>query len=279
MAIGASLRATLARYVPTWLGNVPGLRNLYSVLWTFALISDCYREIAWEGQLAAYPGVGTPTALPLIGASRGLVQGPGESNAAFAVRAREWLTAVAEMGNAEGLVLQVQAYLVGQGSLGAGVYPVVIMVDRNGNTTTANADQTITVGSVSWNWDESGGWVGPDWYHLPVEVDGWWSDSWLIVEDPFTHYTGFSDANWLAAWNSGDQTVDSLTPQFVVSSVEAIVDTWKGAHAYIRCIVWTPNPSSFVPNGFYGNWGDTQAGTYAPRRDGTLSYWQPVAGG
>ena len=81
MAIGPSLRATLATYIPTWLANVPGLRNLFSLVWTVALLGDMLREIAWEGQLAAYPGVGTPTALPYIGASRGLVQGPLEPNA------------------------------------------------------------------------------------------------------------------------------------------------------------------------------------------------------
>ena len=253
MAIGPSLRATLATYVPTWLANVPGLRQLYACVWTVALLGDCLREIGWEGQLAAYPGVGTPTALPYIGASRGLVQGPNETDVAFGLRARQWLSAVAEMGNAEGLVTQVQTYLVGQGSLGAGVYPVVVFVDRNGDTTTANADQSITFGSVSWDWDDLGGWVDGVGFNNTATVSGWWSDGWLLIEDPYTHYTGFADANWLAAWNSGDQTIDSLTPQSVVSAIEAIVDTWKGAHTYVRCIVWTAPSTSFSPTGFYGN--------------------------
>ena len=100
MAIGPSLRGTLGTYLPNWLQNVPGLRNLFSVLWTFALLGDGLREIAWQGQIANYPGVGTPTALPFMGATRGLIQGPTEPQAAFAARLRSWLAAVAEMGSA-----------------------------------------------------------------------------------------------------------------------------------------------------------------------------------
>lgn len=278
MAVGPSLRGTFATFVPSWLGNVPGLRNLFSIAWAWACQGDMLREWVLEGQYANYPGVGTTTALPYIGATRGLVQGPTEPNASFAVRCRNWLSAVAEMGNSEGLVTQVQAYLVGQGSLGAGVYPVVIFIDRHGNTTTANANQTISYGSVSWDWDEVGGWVDETGYHPPSEVDGYWSDGWLIIQDPYTHYTGFSDPNWLAAWNSGDQTFDSLVPQAIVSQLLGIIDTWKGDHVYIRCIVWTANPTSFLatPNGKWGNW--TAAGVPTSQRIGANAYWQPVGG-
>ena len=279
-SIGDSLRGTLGTWLPTWLGNVPGLRNLFYTLWTVALLADEFREIAWEGELAAYPGVGTQDALGYIGASRGLIQGPAETNVQYAIRLINWLPTVAQMGNPEGLCLQVQAFLISQGSLGANNYPIVTFVDRSGNVTTANADRTITEGTFSfgWNWDDRGGWVDNIGYKDPTYVEGFWSDGWLIVQDMYEHYTGFSDANWLAAWDSGDQTVDSLCPQIVVSGLQQIVDTWKGAHVYVRCIVWDRLPSSFVPTGWYGNWSSNQNGTQAARRNGALSYWQPVQG-
>lgn len=294
-AIGPSLRGTLGKYVPTWLGNVPGLRNLYSLVWTIALLGDTLREIAWEGQLAAYPGVGTQDALPYMGASRGLLQGPLETNAHFVGRLIAWLSAVAEMGQPRGLCLQVQNYLVSQGSLGTGIYPVVVFVDRQGNVTTANADQTITETSLGqdFNWDETGndpvlgGWVDNVGLKGMAVVPGYWSDGWLIIQDPYTHYTGFSDANWLAAWNSGDQTVDSLCPQEVVTGVQSLVELWKGAHCYVRCIVWTPDPATFVisgPTGAWGNWSANNDPTFGPQgeqvaqRDGGNSYWQPEQG-
>ena len=279
MAIGPSLRGTLSTYVPTWLANVPGLRNLFSTLWTVALLGDCLREIALEGQFAAYPGVGTNTALPLIGASRGLVQGLSESDASFAVRARNWLVAAAEMGNAEGLVAEVQAYLVGQGSLGAGVYPVVVFVDRAGNKTTIDSSRVITTTTIAWHWDDSGGWVNEIGFVTPAIVDGYWSDGWLLIQDPYTHYTGFADANWLAAFGSGDQTIESLTPQAIVSAIESIADTWKGAHVYVRAIVWTANPAAYTPDGFQGNWSKNSAGTQVYSRAVANGYWQPLGGG
>jgi hypothetical protein len=176
------------------------------------------------------------------------------------------------------LVKQVQAYLIGQGSLGAGVYPVVSFVSRNGDMVTANADTTLTESVVSWDWDDLGGWVDETGWHNPGTVEGWWSDGWLLIQDPYTHYTGFSDPNWLSAWNSGDQTVDSICPQQVVADIQTIVDVWKGAHDYIRCIAWVPSPTGFTPTGWYGNWSSNQSGTQAARRNGAYSYWQPVRG-
>jgi hypothetical protein len=278
MVIGDSLRGTLAKYVPTWLGNVPGLRNLFSLLWTIALQGDMLREWAWEGQLAAYPGVGTPSALPYIGMSRGLVQGPNESNALFAKRLIAWLTTVQGMGSPVGLVLQVQAYLIGQGSLGAGAYPVVSYVDRAGNMTTANTDQSTTRSIVSWDWDEIDGWTDNVGHKPANTVDSYWSDGWLLIQDPYTHYTGLTDPNWLAAWNSGDQGVDSMCPQAVATALASIVNTWKGAHVYVRCIVWCPSPTAFTPNGTYGNWSANVGGNQTGTRNGAYAYWQDAVG-
>jgi hypothetical protein len=277
--IGPGLRETLSKYLPTWLGNVPGFRNLYSVIWTVALIGDALREIVWEGQLAAYPGVGTPTANPLIAQSRGLLQGPNETSAAFAIRAINWLTTAKQIGSPIQLVSQIQTYLVGQGSLGAGIYPVVMVVDRSGRTVTANADQSITEGTVTWAWDNLGGWVDGAGYHAPVEVDGWWSDNWLVIQDPWTHYTSFTDAAWLAAWETGDQTVDTLTPQAIVAGVLQLVGWLKGQHMFVRAISWVPTPSSFVPNGYYGNASHNVAGTQTQERNNALAYWEPLGGG
>lgn len=278
MAIGPSLRATLAKYVPTWLGNVPGLRRLYSILWTTALLGDGLREIAWQGQLAAMPGVGTTTALPLIAASRGLVQGPLEPDATFAKRCLNWLEAVALMGFPAGIVTQVQAYLISQGSLGVGNLPTVAFVDRAGNMTAISSSGVITRSTVSWDWDEIGGWVNGDGYLGPLTVEQRWTDGWVLIQDPYTHYTGFSDANWLAAWNSGDQTVDSLTPQQVVGGVTSIVSAWRGAHVYIRCVVWCPDPLTFTPTGKYGNASLNVAGTQTAQRAVGDSYWEPLNG-
>ncbi len=284
MATGPSLRATLSKYVPTWLANVPGLRNLFSIAWTFALFGDCLREIALEGQFAAYPGVGTPTANPLIGASRGLIQGPNESNALFAKRCIAFRAMWKTAGRAATLASNVQAYLVGTGNLGAGVYPVVMIVDRAGVAVTANADTSISEATITWDWDNLGGWVDGAGYHAPAEILGtvtgmpWWSDLWIVIEDPFTHYASFSDPAWLAAWNSGDQTIDSLCPQAVVQGLQvSIIEPLKGAHEYVRNVTWVPSVAGFTPTGYYGNSSRNVAGVQTPTRTIGNSYWTQEA--
>jgi hypothetical protein len=279
--LGPSISGTLSTWVPTWMGNVPGLRNLYWFLWTIARLGDSLREIVWEGQLAAYPGIGTPDALPFIGASRGLVQGPLEPDALFAARCIDWLATNGQRGDPVQLVEQLQAYLVSQGSLGSGVFPVICFIDRAGNRTTIHANNSVSQDQVSWNWDENVGWTDDVGHKDVTVIDNWWSDGWLIIEDPYTHYTGFSDSNWLSAWNSGDETVDSLCPQEVVAGVQSIVDNWKGCHVYVRCIVWTSDPVAFhsTPGGNWGNWSVNSSGEQEASRIGTLSYWQPPKGG
>ena len=276
---GRMLRNALSSFIPNWLANRPALNTGFKVLYSIALVADAMIETGWEGLLGAFPGVGTSTALPLIGASRGLLQGPHESDDAFASRSVDWLATWELAGSAQGLGEQLQSYLVQPD----GTYPVVIVIDRNGNTTTMNADQSVTFSSTGFfEWDYQGGWVDGIRFNPPVVVDTWWSDLWVIIQDFSTHYTSFTDPNWLAAWNSGDQTIDGLVPQSTVQGILSIVDVWKGAHTYVRSIVFTPDPSAFLvtpPNGYWGNASHNVAGTQTTERVSTNAYWAPMGGG
>lgn len=273
---GRLLRNALSSFIPNWLANRPGLNTGFKVLYSIALVADAMVEAGWEGLLAAFPGVGTATALPLIGSSRGLLQGPNETDAAFAARCVQWLTSWELAGSAQGLGQQIQAYLVQPN----GTYPVVVVVDRAGNVVTCNADQSVSFSTATWTWDNVGGWVEAA-YFSPGTVASWWSDLWVIVQDFSTHYTSFTDPNWLAAWNSGDQTLDGLIPQSTVQGVMSIVDVWKGAHSWVREVIFTPNPASFLstPNGLWGNASHNVSGTQTMQRVDSNAYWTPVGGG
>jgi hypothetical protein len=279
VALGQSLRASLASVTPTWLQNSPGFRNLYSLSYVIALLGDNLREIAWEGRLAAYPGVGTPTANPYIGASRGLIQGPNESNAVFAARCLKFRQTWRGAGSQATLASNIQAVLQGVGSLGAGNYPVVRNIDRLGEYVQANADTTITHGSISWLWDNVDGYVDAYRFNPTAVIVNWHSDAWTIIQDPFTHYSGFGDPNWTAAWNSGDQTIDAVCPQAVLDAVMMTIKSFKAAHSYQRNVVFVPNVAAFVPAGIYGN-ASTLVGTVqTTQRVTTNSYWDPPGGG
>lgn len=275
MAVGQSLRASLASITPTWLANVPGFRTLYSVAYVIALLGDCLREIAWEGQLAAYPGVGTPTAVEYMAPSRALIQGPAEPYETFVARLLAFRQTHDIDGSPQGLAAMIQAYLYQIGDLGTGVYPLVEVVDRAGHVALAIDDLgTLEVihETRAWDWDESGGWVDGVGYHPPAVIDTWWADFWIIIQDPFVHYTSFSDPNWLAAWNSGDFTLDSLCPQQVVQDLTGIIGATKGLHMFDRCVIWTTN-DTFAPTGLYGNASHNVNGVQAAQRIATNSYW------
>jgi hypothetical protein len=182
-------------------------------------------------------------------------------------------------GGDEQLALDLQAYLVGVGSLGAGVYPVVSIINRAGFRVTANADRSTSTSTVSWHWDDSGGYVDDVRWESPAVLSAWWSDLWIIIQDPFTHYTSFSDPNWLAAWNTGDEAIDTLTPQSIVNDIFARIRVLKGTHTYVREVVFTANPATFVPTGKYGNASLDVSATQTMQRTSVDAYWEVPGGG
>lgn len=274
-------RTTLANVVTNWMSNRPKANVGFRFLWSLILPLDLQMAAIWQAVNNWAPGSpgATPTALPYIAQARGRLQGPTEPDDAFAARCRSFIDDWELCGSSQALALEVQAYLCGQGSLGAGVYPVVRVVERNGDTATANADWSVTFGTVSWTWDSLGGWVDDVGYNLPSVVVGWWSELWVVIQDPYTHYASFSDPAWLAAWNSGEQTFDSLTPQEVVAGVQSIVDTWKGRHMYVRNISWVTDPTTFAPDGYYGNSSFSSGHSSGYARNPAFSYWEPAQGG
>jgi hypothetical protein len=285
------LRNALAALVPNWMANLPGANTAYKTLYTTALLGDSLLETSWEGLLAAFPGVGTDTALPLHAQSRGLLQGPNEPNSAFAKRLTQWLVTWAEAGSAEILAQQIQAYLVGQGTLGAGVLPIVRVVDRSGNWTIANADGSITNVSAPFNWDASLGWDDGATAQAGGEVTGWWSDMWIVVAPPtgtspiYLAYTGTSDPVWLS--NFGPNATlggGHRVPLSVAVGIESIIASWKGAHTWFRAVIWPSDATSYAPaaptaDGTFGNFSKAVAGVQVPGRTASERFWIPVGGG
>src|SRR5580704_10542471 len=244
------LQSTLSSYVPNWIANLPGSNSLFKFLWTVERLSLCLQEIAFEGQMAAYPGVGTPTALPLIGASRDLLQGANEPQADYIARLINWINIGKQRGSGLALARAVQSFLAQPG----GTYLVVRVQCRNGDFFQSNADRSTTVGNnPAWDWDNLGGWVNGTGFIPPATIANSWTDIWVLVQDFTTHYTSFTDTNWLAAWGSGTETIDSMISPTIPPGVFGIVKGYKGLVNYSRAVVLVPDPTSFTPNGFYGN--------------------------
>lgn len=286
------LRSAIKSLVPNWLSNVPGLNVSFKVLYAIALVSDVIIENGYQGFLATLPGVGTATALPLHGQTRGLLQGPNEPNASFAARLLRWQQSAQNLGSDEELVHQIQAFMTPS----AGPLPTVRIVNRAGGWVTANPDgSTSTTVDTAWNWD---GVLNP-------ERASWWSDHWIIVTpSPFATYANTSDPAWTGAWARYDGSAlgaGHQVPRQYVDGILSIVDFVKGAHAWVQAIVWVApangNGPLFVPgnlglagnpDGTWGHWSKNVGGTQVPARTtapvtgsggGSVRYWEPPGGG
>lgn len=290
------LRNALASLVPPWMAyrvgkgpTPPGLVNGFKVAYATARLADLFLETAWEGLLATMPGVGTPTALSLLGQARGMLQGPAEPNASYSARLTQWLATWANCGSAEVMAQQIQAYMTGQGSLGAGVRPIVRVFDRSGNWVTANPSGSLTLTTgLPLPWDTVG---GTDKQSALV-TSTWWSDMWIVIAPAsgttpiYPYYTGTSDPAWLANFGATPTLGGGLQiPLAVSQGLLSIVKTWKAAHTYFRAIILAEDTTSFSPtgpspaDGYYGNWSLDVAGVQTPHRSSSHRYCIPPNGG
>lgn len=262
-------RDQLRGWVPWWLsdrhystGESVGFRYLWSMVATL----DCYMEYALEGLMAAWPGTGTPTALPLIGRSRGILRGQEDTDAIYASKLQGWLTKWAGAGTQRQLAVEVHEYL--------GNAPMVRVVNRAGHMVTVASNGTITTADIAWNWD---GTSNP-------ERSGFWSELWVIVYP----------TQWILAgtWGDGDtyNTSSGLgwghgCSRQESDAVRGIVAQWKAAHSRVRCVTWTSdaalfdptNPSS-LPDGNWGQWGIASGSSYIPsdRNEASCRHWEMI---
>lgn len=277
-----AMRNALNALVPNWLSNRPLLNTGYKFLWSLAVIADCLIETCGQGFMAAFPGVGTNTALPLIGQARGLIQGPNEPNSNFITRCQNYLADHNNQGSPQELVKQLQAYLWPV----TGPLPTVRVVDRNGNWCSINSAQVISETiDTNWNWDGT----SHPWHN---QAPTWWADIWIIVNpSAYATYTSLADTAFIAAFeNQGNGSgLGHQVGRADVSNILAIVKNWRGAHNYVQAIIWCTDPAIFVPGslgtagnptGVQGNWSTTVGGIRVPSRTvttsgGTIRYWSP----
>jgi hypothetical protein len=272
------LRDLLKSIVPNWLSDRAGLNSGFKVLYTIALMGDCMIEAGLEGVRASWPGKGTPTALPLIGQSRGIAQGEAESIASYAKRLRAWLQTWDNAGSSEVLAQSIQSYL--------GNNPLVRIVDRSGNWVTANTDGTTTfvpAGTAAWTWN----WDGTS----NPERAGWWSDLWIIVYPTEWAITGATLSSLVGIWGTSTGVgTGHAVPRTAVDAILGLVQTWKGAHTWVEAIVWSYDAALFDPassnagnpDGNWGYWskisGNTRVASRTGSADGTVRYWIPTNG-
>jgi hypothetical protein len=279
-------RHALAKYTPKWLSNRPGLQNAWKTLWAIALVCDGLYAIVLQGLYAAFPNLGTTTALPLIGQSRGIVQGPFESNLSFAARIAAWRSMWWSLGSDEVLCQQVQAY-----TQSSSAKPTVRVVTRGWNGSGPNWHWTSLspsgvftyVTGVPLPWDTNS---NPTWSEGPSPF---FSDLWIII-DGFTWAaetrslaTLSAAYGSLAAWAASNTSIGLLMAPDYGRALAGIVAQCVPPHANVRSLIITmtpgdydpTNPSSIPPNGYCEAWAYQVTGTTAvPQRPSGDRYMQ-----
>ncbi len=124
MAVQIRWRDIFAKYIPPWLSDRPSGSTGYRYLWSMIAPLDAAFDTLIQGKLAAFPGLGTPTSLPLIGRMRGILRGEGESVDDYSARLREWLDKWRAAGSAEAIADAIQAYMVD--------HPKIRVITRSG---------------------------------------------------------------------------------------------------------------------------------------------------
>lgn len=266
-------RDGLRSYVPKWLSARLDMIVGWSTLYTMVATLDVGLQSILEGVIAPWPGAGTPDALPLIGASRGIRRGESDTDATYAVRLQKWRDTWDGIGSDEILVGQIQAYL--------GNTPTVRMVNRAGFWTSIDPSGNITHATAAWNWDTIS---NPE---RNISGAPWWGDIWIIVyptEWPVRAIP--ADGH---PWNDPDFGLGHAVTRIANDAIRAIVAQWRAPHCWLQAIIWSYNATLFDPanlsltgnpDGNWGNWSkpDGLGGRVPARNQVDARYWIPPNG-
>lgn len=214
----------------------PSFKNTgFKFVWTFGLAFDALLELAMQGAQAAFPGLGTPTALPLIGRARGILRGSSVSDDAYAAQLQNWLPTLKARGQAWEVLRSIRAV----------VGPVKCrVVDVGGNWWTIDAAGTESLVQLpgSWVWDDK-----------PLSDD---QRAWVIIYAP----EGWEDCQeWLNYWlgadypyggnlEGGNYTIGQTCGFDLAEDIRAQIRISKPFHVRVVTIIIAFDPDSFDPN-------------------------------
>lgn len=259
----------LTKAVPPWLSNrwESGLQVGFKYLWTMIAPLDAMIQVALEGGHAAWPGYGTPTALPLTGRMRLVTRGMSESDASYASRQRAWRTQARIYGSQEAIAREIHEYCAGQ--------PKVRVVNRAGFSTVIAADGTLTRGTIAWDWDSKSN----------PEKAGHWSEEWIIIYAPPWAISGPHWTGQAPSWGAISTGIGQLCPRQDVDTIKALIDKAKGRHSRVNAVIWTYDPALFdpttpasMPDGWWGRWSRPDPADITHRirsRSTSTRVWEP----
>jgi hypothetical protein len=201
--IGKSQRDAIKQISPPFLSGGNAEKYEYNI----GLGSDALLEKLNEAMQAHMPGLGDPTTLPLLGADRLLVQGPLETNTAFAGRLTRAFDAWQHAGSSSAILQQVLGYVTNPVNVQPGQVPIGAFVSTAKDSSVASWDIVYNTASASappahsrvaasnWNWD--GGYKA--------------NQAFLILYFPIVLSATVGTTATLSSLSSGFATLTGLT--------------------------------------------------------------------
>jgi hypothetical protein len=261
-----NFREALRSFVPPWLSDRPqlGLSRGFSFLYAMVAPQDTVLEHTVQAMSARLPGVGTTTALPLIGNDREVLRGPIETEVDYIARLKNWLYYAKRRGSRESIAFMLHKFLPGS--------PKVKVISRSGAWTTVDASGTVNEYLPgTWDWDSLS--------HPERAASSW--DLWIIV---YQSYYGAAP-NYGTNQYGGPNCFGLATPKQVFSDILRTVSVAKSAHSIARSIILTSNaadfspgtPGSLMPDGWWGNYSKKDgSGNQIPARPASLRFYDEV---
>jgi hypothetical protein len=265
MAAPMRLRDAMRLALPWWLSERRQQNKTvgYRFLWALVAVLDVLLEGVLQGLYAAWPGAGTPTALPYIGRSRGVLRGMDDTNDDYAAKLRGWLERAEQLGTMFAIARELHEYLPGR--------PRVRVINRHQHWLTINTDGTLEKFVATWDWDSVSN---------PERVN-WWSELWVIIyTDKFDHAGAWGDGR---SWGTRDSGLGLTVAKANREALANLVADAKSAHSQVRCVIWTTDDTQFdpavpasCPDGTWGEWSLPRTDPRVPGgRVRTCRYWEP----
>jgi hypothetical protein len=258
------IRDTIPKITPAWLNGFVGTRFLYSM----GLVLDAVYEKAHQGVLARFPGLGTPTALPAIGADRQIDRGFAETDDSYIARLIGFRKTWAFAGNALTLIKQFIGY----------TSPVAVPI------------KTVNIGGNWWTYDGAGNYlhhnqVPPNW-NWDGHPEVYWR-GWIILYPPPTLWKrppvlGTGGVAKLGQGGPTGFTLGSTATSSQVAGLRQLANKWKDQGSIVPNIIlafdaafapeFLPPSSSGLPDGSWGAQSKLVAGVQVRSRDPRAVY-------
>ncbi len=250
-------RDTFRRFTVKWLSDRPGQFNGktvgYRFLWSMISTFDDVAEAGIQAVQAPWPGRGTPTALPLIGRSRGMIRSQGETDDEYAARMISWLDRARQLGSMLSTARAIHEYL--------GNRPRVRVYNRAGACLEVAANGSVArydAGTTSWDWDSVSN---------PERANYWW-DLWICVYPMQWSNSPFLNAGGRKLGENGTATIGTTATRQEADAIRGLVDQHKSAHSHVRAVIFTTDETLFdptdpttQPDGEWGDWSGKGSGS------------------